>query len=53
MHQDYQAWWLLAVPSPPSRAAAPVSTVLPAAMESWPVHRTSTCPRPAVLYSLE
>ena len=39
MPQDYQAWWLLAVPSPPGRAAAPVSTVLPAAMETWPVHR--------------
>ena len=40
MPQDYLAWWLLAVPSPPGRAAAPVSTVLPAAMESRPVHRT-------------
>ena len=40
MPQDYLAWWLLAVPSPPGRAAAPVSTVLPAALESWPVHRT-------------
>ena len=28
------------VPSPPGCAAASVSTVLPAAMESWPVHRT-------------
>ena len=40
MPQDYLAWWLLAVPSPLGHAAAPVSTVLPAAMESWPVHRT-------------
>jgi len=40
MPQDYLAWGLLAVPSPPGRAAAPVSTVLPAAMEPWPVHRT-------------
>ena len=40
MPQDYLAWWLLAVPSPPGRAAAPVSTVLPAAMGPWPVHRT-------------
>ena len=38
--QDYLAWWHLAIPSPPGRAAAPVSTVLPAAMEPWPVHRT-------------
>ena len=28
------------VPSPPVHAAAPVSTVLPAAMEPWPVHWT-------------
>ena len=40
MPQDYLAWWLLVVPSPPGRAAAPVSTVLPAAREPWPVHRT-------------
>ena len=29
MPQDYLTWWLLAVPSPPGCAAAPVSTVLP------------------------
>ena len=40
MPQDYQSGWLLAVPSPPGRAAAPVSTVLPVAMEPWPVHQT-------------
>ena len=40
MPQDYLAWWLLSVPSPPGHAAAPVSTILPAAMEPWPVHRT-------------
>ena len=40
MPRDYLARWLLAVPSPPGHAAAPVSTVLPAAMEPWPLHRT-------------
>jgi hypothetical protein len=32
MPQDYLAWWLLVVPSPPGRTTAPVSTVLPAPM---------------------
>jgi hypothetical protein len=40
MPEDSLAWWLLAVPNPPGRAAAPVSTVLPAAMEPCPFHRT-------------
>ena len=39
MLQDYLGWWLLAGSRPPGRAAAPVSTVLPATMEPWPVHR--------------
>jgi hypothetical protein len=36
--KDYLAWRLLVVPSPPGCAAAPVSTVLPAARKPWPVH---------------
>ena len=36
MPQGYLTWWLLAVPSPPGRADAPVSTVLPVIIIIWP-----------------
>ena len=41
--QDYLPWWLLAVHSPPGRAADPVSAVLPAAIEPWPATLSRTC----------